>query len=312
MLLKLKLISKIFTFAEFYTILMSIFYILLTLILWEKLDNPFGVMFVNLSLILGISFISLFSYPMIENRNILLLKKVYIAPLLWVVYSQVHTFIPVVNPNDYDNLLINLDRMIFGIDITTVLFKIANPILTEFLQFCYMLHFFLPIFIGVELVATNRRETLSEYTNFIVFGFYFSYLLYFFLPAIGPRFTLHNFETINQELPGLWLTNFFRDAVNAGGAIPKGASHPAELANRDCMPSGHTMIAFMNIILANRYKIKNRMLVTFLASGLIFSTLYMRYHYLIDVVAGIACALIALWLEPKIRGIILKHKFKFM
>lgn len=309
---KIKNISHIFTLAEFYTIIMSLIYIILTFIFFGQIENVFITLSINLSVIVGIVLIAKFSHPFLNNPNVYLLKKVYIAPLLWVVYSQIHTFIPIVNPQDYDNLLIDIDRLIFRMDITHVLYYIANPILTEFLQFCYMLHFFLPIIIGIELIMTDRRKTLAEYTNLIAFGFYFSYLLYFFLPAIGPRFTLHNFETINQELPGLLLTNFFRDAVNAGGAIPPGTPNPEIAVNRDCMPSGHTMIALLNIIMALRYKVKLRFVVLVLGSGLIFSTLYMRYHYLIDVVAGIVCALFVLWIEPKVTNYFKNKEYKFI
>jgi membrane-associated phospholipid phosphatase len=34
---------------------------------------------------------------------------------------------------------------------------------------------------------------------------------------------------------------------------------------------------------------------------LIFSTVYLRYHYAVDVFAGILLAFIVLWLEPKFR-----------
>ncbi|MFY8162388.1 MAG: phosphatase PAP2 family protein [Candidatus Kapaibacteriota bacterium] len=294
--------SEIFTFAEFYTIIMSFIYLILIFVFGGSIDDKLTPILINLSVIIGIVLIARFTFPYLENKNVYLLKKIYIAPLLWVVYSQIHIFIPIVNPHDYDTLLIEVDRALFGMDITKVLYNIANPVLTEFLQFCYMLHFFLPIIIGIDLILTDKRKDLAAYANLIAFGFYFSYIMYFFLPAIGPRFTLHDFNSINTELPGLWLTNFFRDAVNAGGAIPPGTPNPEIAVNRDCMPSGHTMIALMNIILAFRYKVRMRYVVLVLGSGLIFSTLYMRYHYLIDVIAGIASAMVVFWIEPKVRN----------
>ncbi len=81
-----------------------------------------------------------------------------------------------------------------------------------------------------------------------------SYLGYFIWPGIGPRFTLHNFETINQDLPGLFLTNFLREIVNSGESIPAGTSNPAEVVQRDIFPSGHTMITLIVMYLSFRLK----------------------------------------------------------
>ena len=96
------------------------------------------------------------------------------------------------------------------------------------------------------LVVLNLIQVFYLHINF----FFVSYLLYFFMPAIGPRFTVHEFGSLNAELPGLWLTNTFRDMVNAGGGVFPGTENPAEIINRDCMPSGHTMMTFITIILA--------------------------------------------------------------
>jgi len=309
---KIKLNSKYLTYAEFYSILMSILYIIVNFILWNKLSSNVTNLILNLSIIAGILLISRHTHKFMDNKVLFLLKKIYIGPLLWLLYMQFHIYLPIINPYDYDKLLIAWDKSIFGFEVTKELYKISNPILTEFLQFCYMLHFYLPVIIGIEIIYRGQKELLADYTNKIVFGFYFSYLLYIFLPAIGPRFTLHNFAAINQELPGLLLTNFFRDAVNAGGDITIGMANPESVVNRDCMPSGHTLIALLNIIMAFRYNLKMKYLILFLGSGLIFATLYLRYHYLIDVIAGIGCTFLVLYLEPKVKNIFKKRKFNFL
>lgn len=311
-LTKIKQNSEYLTYAEFYSILMSILYIVINFVFWNKLTYNISNLLLNLSIIFSIILLSRYTHKYMDNKVLFLLKKIYIGPLLWVIYTQFHIYLPIINPYDYDNLLIVWDKYLFGFEVTKELYKISNPILTEFLQFCYMLHFYLPIIIGIEIIYKSQKELLADYTNKIVFGFYFSYLLYIFLPAIGPRFTLHNFATINQELPGLLLTNFFRDAVNAGGDITIGMANPETVVNRDCMPSGHTLIALLNIIMAFRYNLRMKYLILFLGGGLIFSTLYLRYHYLIDVIAGIFCTFLVLYLEPKIKNLFQKHNFRFL
>ena len=95
--------SEIFTLAEFYTMVMSLIYIILTFVFWNQVENIINTLAINISVIIGIIIIAKLAFPYLNNPSIYLLKKVYIAPLLWVVYSQIHTFIPIVNPHDYDN-----------------------------------------------------------------------------------------------------------------------------------------------------------------------------------------------------------------
>lgn len=66
------------------------------------------------------------------------------------------------------------------------------------------------------------------------------------------------------------------------------------------MPSGHTMMTLMNMILAFRFRSKLRWVFLIMGCSLIFSTVYLRYHYVVDVIAGIILAFLALGLESKV------------
>ncbi len=170
-----------------------------------------------------------------------------------------------------------------------------------------MSYFFLPLIHAVELHLRRDDEKFRQFAEIIVFSFFASYVLYFLLPAIGPRFTLHDFNSLSSDLPGLWLTEFFRGIVNGGEGIPAGIANPALWVNRDCMPSGHTWMTLVNIILAFRFKSKWRWFFLIVGSSLIFATVYLRYHYVIDVLAGAAFALLSIKFEPKLSEAIKKR-----
>ena len=129
----------------------------------------------------------------------------------------------------------------------------------------------------------------------IIYGFLLSYLGYFTLPGIGPRFTLHDFSTINEQLPGIFLTNFLRELVNFGESIPSGTPNPAEAVQRDIFPSGHTMITLIVIYLSVRLKSRSRYFFVPVGSLLIFSTVYLWYHYVIDLAGGLAFMIFSVW-----------------
>ena len=134
----------------------------------------------------------------------------------------------------------------------------------------------------------------------IVYGFYLSYVGYFFVPAVGPRFTLHDFQLLNQELPGLWFTNFLRDFINAGGSIPNGVTDAIRYVQRDAFPSGHTQLTLTAMYLAFTYKLSIRWGLLIVGSLLIISTIYLRYHYGIDVIGGIVFFLLTIWSGKKV------------
>ncbi|HEY6953528.1 MAG TPA: phosphatase PAP2 family protein, partial [Bacteroidota bacterium] len=136
----------------------------------------------------------------------------------------------------------------------------------------------------------------------IVYGFYLSYLGYFLLPAVGPRFTLHNFADLDRDLPGIFFTHIFRGIINAGESISASLPNPVEVVQRDVFPSGHTQLTLVCTYLAFHFKLKSRRFVAILAALLIVGTVYLRYHYVVDLLGGFLFFLLTIWsgnrLEP--------------
>jgi membrane-associated phospholipid phosphatase len=64
----------------------------------------------------------------------------------------------------------------------------------------------------------------------------------------------------------------------------------AEGNKRDCMPSGHVAIALTVLFLSYHYARLLFYLFCPIVGALILSTVYLRYHYVIDLFAGAALA----------------------
>jgi membrane-associated phospholipid phosphatase len=224
----------------------------------------------------------------------------YVAPIIVLTYKELYFMIHPIHGRDYDGLFILIDRWLFGVDPTVWLAQFAHPLLTEVLQIAYASFYFLLIIIGYELYRKKERVAYLYYAFLVVYGFYLSYVGYFFFPAVGPRFTLHNFDTINDELPGLLLTNFLRDFVNLGESILPGVPNPVEHAQRDVFPSGHTMIMLVMMHVAVQYRMKVKWFILVMGTLLIIGTMYLRYHYVIDVVAGAAFYFLCMWTAPRV------------
>jgi membrane-associated phospholipid phosphatase len=224
-------------------------------------------------------------------------------PLVMFTYKQLYYIInPLHHGKDYDYLLAAIDRAIFRADPTVWISRFSHPIATEALQIAYSLFYVLFIVAGVELY---RRQDSSEYGQFrlaVVYGFLVSYIGYLFLPAVGPRFALHDYTSINMELPGIFFTRHLRLFIDACESISPGASNSLAIAQaqRDVFPSGHTMMTIIALAFAFRRKLKTRALLMAIGTMLIIATIYLRYHYVIDVISGALLAIFCLLTYRKI------------
>jgi membrane-associated phospholipid phosphatase len=72
----------------------------------------------------------------------------------------------------------------------------------------------------------------------------------------------------------------------------------SEYTRRDCFPSLHNGIIFLILLFAFKQSRTYAFLFLPFAISLFISTLYLRYHYFIDMVAGFALALIVFYFGP--------------
>jgi len=224
----------------------------------------------------------------------------YPAFMIAFCFKEIYVLMISLTNSLYDHLLMGIDYMIFGVNPTQTLFVISNPALTEFFQIIYNIFYLMPLIYGLELYLWHRYDELKYATFVILFGFYMSLIGYLLLPAIGPRFTLHDFQTLNLELPGIFLTNILRDIINFGESIPKGIPNPEDIAQRDAFPSGHTIIILLITYLSHKIRSKSFYFYLPYSILMIFSTVYLRYHYVIDLVAGGIVVLFTVFITNRI------------
>jgi len=224
-------------------------------------------------------------------------------PLVLFTYKQPYYMIgPIHRGEDYDQLLMWLDHLLFQVNPTEWLAGFSNRYLTEVLQITYSLFYVLFLVVGFELY----RKDLPGFRYFrftIVYGFLISYAAYFFLPAAGPRFTLHDFSKMDTELPGLLFTPALRWFINVCESIPRGVSNSVAMAcaQRDVFPSGHVMMTLVAIVLAHRHRLKVGSCTLVIGILLIFATVYLRYHYLVDILAGALLAPVCLLTAKRVH-----------
>lgn len=234
-------------------------------------------LFYHLLIVIFIGLI-LLAYRKFGGKFWHLLRHWYPLILVMCAYRELFYLVHNVNPVDLDKLFAQWDRWLCnGVNPTVFIEKhVAFPLLTEYLQIVYTLFYFLPGSLGVILYAQKKYGAYRLCMAGILAGFFSSFLGFFVLPAIGPRAEFHNW----QILPGVFATEWLNKTVNA-----------LELTMRDCFPSGHVEVTVIVIWYSFKYTRKAFPAIFVIGTSLIFATVYLRYHYIVDVIAGIVFAI---------------------
>ena len=209
----------------------------------------------------------------------------YPVVLIPITYKELSYLIPRLHPRDFDETLAAFDYRFLGVHPTVWLERFTYPLLTEVLQLTYSTYYFLPLVLGVVLWRRRSFEQFHFWVFIVVLGFYLSYLGYISVPVIGPRFLPAILEAQTKPLTGVWLFQSVRETLDR-----------AEGITRDCFPSGHTELTLLVLFYARSFHRKVFWWLLPLGTGVIISTVYLRYHYVIDVVAGalVAVAIVAI------------------
>jgi membrane-associated phospholipid phosphatase len=203
----------------------------------------------------------------------------HFSPILFVVliYESLGDLIQYLQP-DVDPRLIQIDFSIFGVQPTLWMEQWIVPWFTDIMSLAYLSYYFIPVVLIAVLYLKDRMAEFDRSMFVLAFGYYVSFIGYILFPAIGPRYALTHLYSIPLE--GSFITDFVRDTLNA-----------LEHNKRDCMPSGHTQIVLIALFLAHRYEKFLFYLFFPIICALILSTVYLRYHYVIDLFAGVALAI---------------------
>jgi membrane-associated phospholipid phosphatase len=208
------------------------------------------------------------------------------------VFNSLGALIAGIHATTFDARLIAVDHAIFGVHPTVWMERLISPALTTLLQFAYISYYFIPLSLGVVLIAKGRFGEFEKVLFGILLCFYLSYAGYLLVPAIGPRFTLSHLQSSDLQVSTVIRT--IQDALNS-----------LEKNKTDAFPSGHTAVSLMTLYYAWKKREKKLFAVLVpVVMGLIISTVYLRYHYVIDVIAGIALTGLTIALAPGLRRLL--------
>lgn len=198
-----------------------------------------------------------------------------------LVYFTLTTAVPKVHPALEDAVLRRADHWLIGTDPSLYLQRWIHPVVTESLSFCYLWYLFYLFSSQIEYWL-GRFEVLRRYYTGLFSIYAIGYLGYSMLPALGPYLAMA--DQYSAPLQGGLFTDLTSKIVLAA-------------SNRvDVFPSLHVANSVYMLLFDYRENRWRFWLYLVPCIGLVLATVYLHYHYAIDVLCGLALSLVMLWL----------------
>ncbi|MBI5117486.1 phosphatase PAP2 family protein [Candidatus Poribacteria bacterium] len=217
------------------------------------------------------------------------LRRWYPVCFVILIFFSLGKIVHHLLPYEVDRHLIAIDYAMFGVHPTVFLSQFVNPYLVDALEMCYASFYFLPVILVSVLYRKRRMREFEAVGIAVCLGFYLSYVGNLFFPSSGPYLNLEAFHSIPLE--GKWVGGFIRTTL-AG----------LEPYRYDCFPSGHVAVTLITLVCCYRYERRLFWIMLPVGTGLILSTVLLRYHYVIDVLAGSILAIAAVYIAGLIQN----------
>jgi PAP2 superfamily len=200
--------------------------------------------------------------------------------------------LPEVSSRVLDAQIFSFDMTVFGVEPAVAWDKFVTPATTEWFAFFYYGYFFL---LGLHALpfafVVKNKVTLAEFGIGIVFIFCTAHIVYMIVPGYGPYHYLAG--RYEHELQGGLWWRLVRETVDAAGS------------QKDIFPSLHTCAPTFLAL----FSFRHRKLLPFkyswpfvaaFASQMVIATMFLRWHYLVDICAGLVLAGTALFLAARV------------
>lgn len=196
-------------------------------------------------------------------------------PVVVTVFNAVGPLIDAANPARWDPTMARLDVVLFGPLVPAWRTLLGRPAwLVDVASVAYVSYYVIPFAMCIVLWRQGRRREFEDFAMAMIATLLVSYVGYFVFPTSGPRVP----EALAAEVLG-------------GGRVSvavRAFVHSAEVNTLDAFPSGHTALSLVFLAwgwsLFPRWWVRIPLLLTVV--GIVFATVYLSWHYAIDLVAG--------------------------
>lgn len=235
------------------------------------------------------------SHP--TNRLIDFLRHFYPVLLYTAFFCETGNINLMFFPSYLDPAFIRADLALFGFEPgASLMSKLPFLPVSELLYFSYFSYYLMIVGMGLALYLKNRHQ-FFHYVTVISFVFYICYVIFIFLPVVGP-------QVLTEEMPNYKLPPDLANLV-VSHPYPEGVTHGPFFhlmawiyrvfeTPGSAFPSSHVAIALCTVYFSFRYL--RRIWIPHLIVAILLSiaTVYCHYHYGVDVLGGILTTAILL------------------
>ena len=194
-----------------------------------------------------------------------------------VLYKEVELLAPVLGDWRLTEALPAWESALFGGQPSLYLSeRLAFVPLSEFLHFCYLSHLIVIPSVAAYWYVSGRQAAFGELLLLLSTVLLGSYLFFILLPVDSPYY-------LSQRLGPPLSGHFFFDLVHqisARGGARGGA-----------FPSAHVSGAVVVLLVAWRHQRRLAYSLVPIIAGVMIATVYGRFHYVLDTLAGAALAI---------------------
>ena len=228
----------------------------------------------------------------ISNNFFQLLQNILVFALMTFLYKETAMLNTLIFPK-IDEFISNLDQNIFNSQPSIEFSKHFNSLFfSELFYFGYFCYYLLPLVV-FGILYKFLPQKIEEFGFILITSFLLYYFIFIIIPAEGPQFYF-TFPDNYIEAQGIF-GNMVK-LIQKNGEVPTAA-----------FPSSHVGISWIVIFwLYQNFRKSVKYFIPFVVL-LMFSTVYIKAHYFVDVVAGFISAPIVFFLTFKFYKF-LNHK----
>ena len=227
-----------------------------------------------------------------KNRLLDLIRHYYAIPLFIAFYRETEFLNQMFHVGYFDPEFLRLEQWLFGMQPGLELMpRFPATWVAEVLYAAYFSYYLMIAGVGLTLLLRDRRQ-FAHFIAVVSFMFYVCYTIYIFVPVVGPRIVYRGL--VDQPLP--------QEVLPASDFDPPASVQSAVFfrlmawiyehfeAAGAAFPSSHVAVAIGTLYFSFLYLRPIRYVHLIAMILLCISTVYGRYHYVVDVAAGVLTA----------------------
>jgi membrane-associated phospholipid phosphatase len=239
----------------------------------QNISHASRYFFVHLGIALGIAaFVPRAARS--RSRVIQFARHWYPLPLYIFFFEELQGLVHLIFPGWFDRWLIQFDFNLAGVHPSVWLAQFASPALNDAMQFAYMTYFLFLVILPAILYFEEDFFAFWSVMTATAIAHYSVYVIAVLVPVESPYFSLASLHS--AQLAGGPFTATI-ELIEHYGRVHGAA-----------FPSAHVAGSMVAILAARRYKPWLFWICLPFFVAMCVATVYGRYHYVADVIAGIA------------------------